>query len=127
MLTAKSLKVTLVLNPPEVAAVAVPAGARIVLAIDVDGRRLTADIACKSLRKAQGMIAEHGADAVAAILQGKLKGDVVTEAGLVVQPKIPKPVEQPPAGNVAAAPPGPPRLGLGDLKAAAEKRKGQAA
>jgi hypothetical protein len=91
-LNARSIKVTLVLTPAEVAATIIPTTSRVVLAIDVNGRRLTADIACKSLRKAQAMIAEHGADSVAAILQGKLVNNTITEAGLVVQPKISKPV-----------------------------------
>jgi hypothetical protein len=104
------------------------------------GRRLTADIATKSLRKAKAMIIEHGVDAVAAILQGKLEGNSVVEAGLVVQPKLkpapPEPVGSPkPAGAVevakpaatspagSAGAPGAQRLGLGDLKAAALQRK----
>jgi hypothetical protein len=37
-------------------------------------------------------IAEHGAEAVAVVLQGKLgDGDVVEEAGITVQVKEPKP------------------------------------
>ncbi len=59
--------------------------------IQVDGRTVTADIAAKSLRKAKAMIAEHGADNVATIVQGKLAaGDVVLEAGFVAQVKVPK-------------------------------------
>ena len=38
------------------------------------------------------MIAEHGTDGVAALLQGKLgQGDVLLEAGLVCQVKIQRP------------------------------------
>ena len=47
------------------------------------------DSPIKGARRAIGAIKEHGPDAVHCILQGKLDpGDlVVTEAGLVVQPK----------------------------------------
>jgi hypothetical protein len=89
-LTARSLKCTLVLNAAELAAQADPVGTRVVLAVEVGGRTLAADIAAKSLRKAKATIAEHGADHVALILQGKLDGNAVMEAGLVAQPKTPK-------------------------------------
>jgi hypothetical protein len=144
-LTARALKCTLILDPAELAALPDPIGSRVTIQISVAGNRtVTADIAAKSLRKARAVIAEHGADKVALIVQGKLFGDnAVTEAGLVAQLKGPpkgagepvdaavgaKPVEgkveKAPAGNVE--PPGPQRLGLADLKAAAQKRKAQAA
>ena len=89
-LSARSLKCTLVLNAAELAAQADPVGARVVLAVEVAGRTVTADIAAKALRKAKATIAEHGADQVALILQGKLDGNAVMEAGLVAQPKTPK-------------------------------------
>ena len=45
----------------------------------------------KGLRKALAMIAEHGLDKVAVIVQGKLgEGDVVLEAGIIAQPRLPK-------------------------------------
>jgi hypothetical protein len=57
-----------------------------------DGRMVTADVAAKAVRKAQAVIAQHSAAGVAAFLQGKLgNGDVLLEAGLVAQPKTPKP------------------------------------
>jgi hypothetical protein len=103
ILTAKNLKCTVVLDPAEVAALGVPATARIVLRIKVaDGNRtVTADIAAKSLRKAKAVIAEHGAGGVAAIIQGKLSGDVIVEAGLLCQPKTPK-AEVSPRHDVAS-------------------------
>jgi hypothetical protein len=120
-LNAKALKVTMVLNPAEVAAVPAPATSRVKLSIDVDGRCVTADIASKSLRKAQATIAEHGADNVAAILQGKLQGNTVVEAGLVAQPKKEKPADK--TAPSAAPPEGAtPRATLADLKEAAQKR-----
>ena len=87
-LTARSLKATLVLEPAQLA--------------EVDGRTVTTDIAAKSARKALAAIREHGADGVMAILQGKLgKGDVLLEAGLVVQPKAPKAAAAQPAQEAA--------------------------
>jgi len=51
-------------------------------------RPLTAEIAAKSLRKAQTAIRETGADNIALVLQGHLvAGDRVAEAGLAAQPK----------------------------------------
>jgi hypothetical protein len=128
-LNAKALKVTLVLNPAEVAAVHAPATSRVVLSIDVDGRCVTADIASKSLRKAQATIAEHGADNVACIVQGKLKVNTVAEAGLVVQPKKPTTESAEIAAHSAAPQTSatPQQLSLADLKAAAQQRKAQAA
>ena len=87
-LNAKAIKVTLVLTPAEVAAIQLPPGGRTVLTIVVDGHKLSADVAVKSLRKAQTVIAEHGPEGTATIIQGKLVGNSVTEAGLVAQPKL---------------------------------------
>lgn len=91
MLTARAIKVTLVLDPAELVALADPTTSRITLRVQVDGRVVSAEIAGKSLRKAKAAIAEHGAANVATIVQGKLvAGDVVVEAGLVAQLKAPK-------------------------------------
>lgn len=55
-------------------------------------RKLSADIAAKSLRKAQAAIREAGVDGVALVLRGCLvDGDIVAEAGLSAQPKAVKP------------------------------------
>jgi hypothetical protein len=92
-LTARSLKCTLVLDPAELALLEVPDGQpRQTLRVKVPDRRVMADIAAKSVRKAKATIAEHGVQAVAVVSQGKLgAGDLVLEAGLVVQIKTPKP------------------------------------
>jgi predicted transcriptional regulator len=90
-LTARNLKCTLVLDPAGIAALADPPTTRVPLRIRVaDGDRVvTADIAAKALRKAKATIAQGGD--VAVILQGKLMGgDVMTEAGLIAQPKAAK-------------------------------------
>src|SRR3954454_15208196 len=98
-LTARSLKATLVLEPAQLTELVVRDGvARVELRIEIEGRLVTTDIAAKSARKALAAIREHGADGVMAILQGKLgKGDVLLEAGLVVQPKAPKAAANQPA------------------------------
>ena len=51
---------------------------------------LTADLNAKSLRRCIATIGEAGPDDVAVILQGKLEGNAVVEAGIVAQPKAPK-------------------------------------
>jgi hypothetical protein len=75
--------------PPEaVLGLVVPNGVpRFVLTIAAGDGRYTADLNAKSVRKAQAAVHEHGAENVAAIVQGKLVGDTIIEAGLVVQPK----------------------------------------
>jgi hypothetical protein len=92
-LTATRLKVTCVLNTAELLAVPAPDGvSRVNLHIQLPDRTVTADIATKSLRKAQVAVRELGADNVALLLQGRLvAGDVIDEAGLSAQPKAPKP------------------------------------
>jgi hypothetical protein len=42
------------------------------------------------VRRAVAAVREQGPDALAAILQGRLTGDRITEAGLSVQPKGPR-------------------------------------
>ena len=95
-LNARSLKCTVVLDPAEVVAIPVKDGLpRVLLRIRLPDRTVTADLAAKSVRRAQAAIREHGDDGVAAIIQGKLvAGDVMQEAGLAVQPKIPKPAQE---------------------------------
>jgi hypothetical protein len=95
-LTAKALKVTLVLDAAQVAAIdladgqpAPPFSVGIASANGaVDGRKVTAQVNAKSLRKVIAAIGQHGPDHVAVILQGKLiEGDILAEAGLVAQVK----------------------------------------
>lgn len=135
-LTGRALKVTIVLDPAEVLTLRIPDGSsRMILKIAAGGRTATADIAAKSLRKAQTTIREAGSDGCAAILQGKLgAGDVVSEAGLVAQIKAAKDAAAPaaaeadkasasPAANKPPPSPNPFRNG-GQLSAAEiEKRK----
>ena len=56
---------------------------RVSLRIRLPDRTTTAEIAAKSLRKAQAVIREVGADNIALVLQGRLiAGDGVAEAGV---------------------------------------------
>jgi hypothetical protein len=92
--TARNIKLTLVLDPVQVRAALRPVlntEGRLPLTVEVEGRRLTMDFAAKAVRKCCSMIEEHGADGVAVLIQGKLmKNDVVAEAGLVAQVKAKK-------------------------------------
>jgi hypothetical protein len=93
-LTTRAIKATLLLEPTEIEALALVDGMpRVQLNIrNADGRTVTAEVAAKAVRKAQAAIAEHGVAGVAAFVQGKLgNGDVLLEAGLVAQPKVPRP------------------------------------
>jgi hypothetical protein len=91
-LTAARLKVTLTLNAAELNAITVLNGEpRIAFRIRLPDRTITAEIATKSLRKAQTAIRETGADKIALVLQGHLvAGDRVAEAGLSAQQRSPK-------------------------------------
>jgi hypothetical protein len=64
-----------------------------VLTIRLPDGAATADLA-KSVRQAIAIVREHGPEAVAAIVQGRLSGDQIADAGLSVQPKRPKAVEK---------------------------------
>jgi hypothetical protein len=90
MLNARSAKIVLVLDSAGVLDLAAPEGqARVKLTIGCGAIRYEAEVAAKSVRKAQAAIRTHGPEGVAALLQGKLvSGLQVAEAGLVVQPKI---------------------------------------
>ena len=91
-LTAARLKVSTTLNANELLAVPAPEGKpRITLRIRLPARTLTAEIAAKSLRRAQAAIREAGADNIALVLQGHLIIDAIIEAGLAAQPKTAKP------------------------------------
>jgi hypothetical protein len=82
VLNARVLKCTIVLDPAEVAQIVAPDGkSRTVIAIRLPDRRVTADLNAKSIRKVVAAIREHGPEGVAVIIQGKLLGDAITEAG----------------------------------------------
>lgn len=72
-LAAKTIKVTVVLDAAAVARITVPNGAsHMPFAVSAAGRRLTGQFNAKTLRKAVTMVAEHGAENVAVIVQDKL-------------------------------------------------------
>jgi hypothetical protein len=81
--------VTVVLDPAEVALIVVPDGRpRVAIDIQLPDRRVSVDLNAKSVRRALATISEHGLDGVAVIIQGKLVGDAITEAGMFSQPKV---------------------------------------
>jgi len=88
VLNARALKCTVVLDPAEVAQIAPDGRPRVVIAIRLPDRRVSVDLNAKSVRKAVATISEHGPDGVAVIIQGKLVGDLITEAGIAAQPKV---------------------------------------
>jgi hypothetical protein len=91
--TARALKVSLVLDPTTLSGLTIPDGTgRVVLAIRLPDRTVTADIAAKGVRRAVAAIGEHGPDGVALVLSGRLDGGAIAEAGLSAMPKAPKPV-----------------------------------
>lgn len=98
--TARALKVTLVIDAASLAGPAVPDGAgRVAIRIDVAGRTLRTSLSAKSIRKAVAAIAAAGGPAaVAVVVSGRLEADnSLADAGIVVQPRTPKP----PAPEVA--------------------------
>jgi hypothetical protein len=95
-LSAKSLKCTVVLDASQLAGFEVPNGQpRVAFTIDVGGRAITGEFNSKSLRRVVTAIAEHGAEGVAVIAQGRLVGSAFEDAGIVAQPKTPKASEVP--------------------------------
>jgi hypothetical protein len=93
-LTARAIKVTVPLDVAEVAALPAPDGvARTKLVINCEGKSFVVDIAMKSLRKAKSTISANGVENVFVMIQGRLKGKEVVEAGLVAQVKAPKPTD----------------------------------
>jgi hypothetical protein len=95
-LSAKSIKITIVLDPNQLADFAVPNGAaRIPFAIACAGRTITGQFNAKSLRRAITTITENGADQTTVVIQGRLTAaNVVEDAGLACQIKGPKPEPQ---------------------------------
>jgi hypothetical protein len=85
------LKVVAVIDPTELLEIEVPDGKpRFVLTVKLPQSTVTADLAAKSVRRAIAAVREHGPEAVAAIVQGRLSGTQIAEAGLSVQPRGPK-------------------------------------
>lgn len=89
--TARKLKITAVIDAAPFVKMGVPpdnAPSRTVIAVTVGGRKITADVATKSVRKAVKQLLEHGAENVTLILQGELNAqNQVESAGVVAQVK----------------------------------------
>jgi hypothetical protein len=88
-----ALKATIVLDAAALAAVEVPNGTpRVTLSVSIGSRAVQGSVSGKGLRKVVALIRESGADRVAVVLSGRLEaGDILAEAGIVAQPKTPKP------------------------------------
>lgn len=85
MLSAKTLKVSLSLDPALVCTIPPPQGKSATLVIAVGGRQVRASVNAKSLRKTIATIGTHGPVNCVVILQGKLAaGDTLGEAGMAV-------------------------------------------
>jgi hypothetical protein len=90
-LEARALKVTTLLDPAALVGVEVPNGlSKATLRVTVGGRTVMAEVNAKSLRRAVTTITTGGPNSVTLLLQGKLEGNVITEAGIVTQPKAQK-------------------------------------
>jgi hypothetical protein len=91
VLSAKSLKVTLVIDAAQLAGVELANGsAPQPFVVAVAGRKLVGQLNPKTLRKVLAMVREHGSEAVAVILQGQLADDAITEAGITAQLRTPR-------------------------------------
>ena len=94
-LHAKALKATVVLDAAALVGLVVPNGKPkfpvVVEAAGLNGRVLKAELNAKSLRRCVTAIQTAGPESVAVVLSGRLEGDTLAEAGMVVQPKTPKP------------------------------------
>jgi hypothetical protein len=87
-ITAKGLwKIVCVLNPADVLGITIPSGSpRCPITVrvpDKNGTTYLADLNAKSVRKAQATLTAEGAENVSAIIQGRLDGAQIAEAGLV--------------------------------------------
>jgi hypothetical protein len=91
-LTAKALKCSAVLDPAALINLTIPDGiSRVPVKVQIGGRQFSASLNPKSLRKVIATVREAGPDQVAVVLQGKLTGEAIEEAGLAAQLKTPKP------------------------------------
>jgi hypothetical protein len=79
------------LDPAALVGVEVPNGlSKATLRITVGGRRVTAEVNAKSLRRAVTAINATGPDSVAVVVQGELDESIITEADISAQPKAQK-------------------------------------
>jgi hypothetical protein len=88
--TARSVKVSVPLDPAAVTALPIPDGERVELAVNCDGKLYTVNVSTKSWRKVKTAIAANGAEAMFVQLQGKLMRNEITECGITAQVKAAK-------------------------------------
>jgi hypothetical protein len=92
ILESRALKVTAVLDPAAIAGITVPNGtAKFAVKLRVAGRTLSADLNAKSLRRCVIAVQAAEEGGVAVVLQGRLEGDAIVDAGITAQPRPPKP------------------------------------
>ena len=95
--TARAVKITVVMEPAAVVAALQPFATvehHVPMVVEAEGRNLTAEFAPKAVRRALAAIREFGTDACVTTIVGKLRGDnSIAEAGLMAQPKTPKPAK----------------------------------
>jgi hypothetical protein len=93
-LQARAIKATLVLDPVALAGVTVLNGQpQVSLHIAVAGRTIAAELNAKSLRRCVAAVDAAGPENVAVVLQGKLEGNTLVEAGIAAQQKAPAKLE----------------------------------
>jgi len=84
------------LDAAALAGVRVPNGSdKVSLSIEAPQCTLKAVVNAKSLRRAVAAIEAAGPDGVVVVLQGKLEGDHIVEAGIAATPKASRQVAQP--------------------------------
>jgi sRNA-binding protein len=90
-LQAKSIKATVLLDASDISRLRVLEGtSKVALRVNVGNRAITADLNARSVRRAVAAIQAAGEAGASVILQGRLEGDVLLEAGIVAQPKTSK-------------------------------------
>jgi hypothetical protein len=89
-LTARTVKVTIPLDPAAVLGLAVKDGqARVKFTVTHDAGALRADVSAKSMRRVQAAIVANGVENTFVVLQGKLGRGEILECGLTAQVKAP--------------------------------------
>jgi hypothetical protein len=87
-LAARTVKLTIPLDPAAVLSLAVKDGqARVKLTVTHDAGTLRADVSSKSIRRVQKAVADNGVESVVVLLQGKLGRGEILECGLTAQVK----------------------------------------
>jgi hypothetical protein len=95
-LQGRAIKVSIMLDPTGLIGVTVPNGqSRFPLTVEAGGLALQVELSAKSVRRACSMVAEDGPAAVGVLLQGKLVGNRIEDAGIAATPRQPNPAPAP--------------------------------